>query len=85
MYTARREQADGDFALIGIEFNDAGKAVIVTPPLVNSDGFALLVVASDALDGTGNAATYPLEEDGTTLISEVMSSTRFFRLRAVEE
>ena len=75
----------GDFALIGIEFNDAGKAVVVTPPLVNSDGFALSVVASDALDGTGNAATYLLEEDGTTVIDETVSGSRFFRLKAVEE
>ncbi len=75
----------GAFALIGIEFNDAGKAVIITPPLVNAEGFAFSVVASDALDGTGNAASYPLEADGTTLINETVSGSRFFRLRAVEE
>ena len=75
----------GEFALIGIEFNDAGKAVVVTPPLVNAEGFAFSVVASDALDGTGNAASYPLEADGTTLINETVSGSRFFRLRAVEE
>ena len=75
----------GEFAPIGIEFNDAGKAVVVTPPLVNSDGFEFSVVASDALDGTGNAASYPLEADGTTLINETVSGSRFFRLRAVEE
>lgn len=48
-------------------------------------GFALSVVASDALDGTSNAATYPLEADGTTLINETVSGSRFFRLKAVEE
>ena len=79
------DKPTGDFALIGIEFNDAGKAVVVTPPLVNSDGFALSVVASDALDGTGNATTYLLEEDGTTVIDETVSGSRFFRLKAVEE
>ena len=74
----------GDFTLLGITFNQAGKAVIVTPPLANSRGFAFSVVASDAVDGTGDVATTPLDPSGETVIDEADKAKRFFRLRADE-
>ena len=74
----------GDFALLGIAFNDDGKAVILTPPLVNTSGFTFSVVVSDNVNGTGNSATYDLQPTGETVINETGKSRRFFRLRAVE-
>ena len=74
----------GDFALLGIAFNDDGKAVILTPPLVNTSGFTFTVVVSDNVNGTGNSATYDLDASGETVINETGKSRRFFRLRAVE-
>ena len=80
------DKPTGDFALIGIEFNDAGKAVVVTPPLVNGEGFALSILATDRCDGEGAAATsYPLDPSGKTTIDETVSGSRFFRLKAEEE
>ena len=73
----------GDFALLGIAFNDDGKAVILTPPLVNCSDFAISVVVSDNVDGTGNSATYDLDASGKTVINETGKTSRFFRLRAV--
>ncbi|MBR4170815.1 MAG: hypothetical protein IKR48_04110 [Kiritimatiellae bacterium] len=74
----------GDFILLDIKFNNDDKAVIITPPLVNSDGFVFTIIASDNLDGTGNVATYPLDPSGETLIDEEKHSARFFRLWATE-
>ena len=71
--------------LLDITFNAAGKAVVKTPPLVNSAGFTFTVEASDAPDGTGNAASYPLSASGETVIDETGKTTRFFRLRAVAQ
>jgi hypothetical protein len=80
------DKPTGEFALIGIEFNESGKAVVVTPPLVNSDGFALSILATDRCDGEGAAATsYPLDPSGKTTIDETVSGSRFFRLKAQEE
>ena len=76
-------KATGDFALLGIAFNDDGKAVVVTPPLVNGDDFAFSVVVSDNVNGTGNVATYDLQASGKTVINETGKTQRFFRLRAV--
>ena len=73
----------GAFALLGIAFNNDGKAVIVTPPLVNGSDFAISVVVSDNVDGTGNSATYSLNPSGKTVINETGKTRRFFRLRAV--
>ena len=74
----------GDFTLIGITFDEAGKAVVVTPPLVNGEGFALSVVASDNVTGTGNVAETPLSVSGETTINETGKAKRFFRLKATE-
>ena len=73
-----------NFTLIDITFNDQGQAVVVTPPLVNSAGFTFTVVASDAPDGTGSTASYPLNATGETVINETGKTTRFFHLRVVE-
>ena len=71
--------------LLDITFNAAGKAVIKTPPLVNTTGFTFTIVASDNLDGTGTAASYGLNASGETTIDETGKTKRFFRLRAVEQ
>ena len=74
-----------DPVLIDITFNAQGKAVILTPPLVNTDGFTFTIEATDNVDGTGNAASYPLNASGETVIDETGKTTRFFRLRAVTQ
>ena len=74
-----------DFVLLGISFNDDGKVVILTPPLVNGDDFAFSVVVSDNVNGTENVAVYDLQPSGETVINETGKSRRFFRLRAVEK
>ena len=80
------DKPTGVFTIIGIEFNDAGKAVVVTPPLVNGEGFSLSILATDRCDGEGAAATsYPLDPSGKTTIDETVSGSRFFRLKAQEE
>jgi len=71
--------------LLDITFNEQGKAVILTPPLVNSAGFTFTIGASDNVDGTENAASYPLDASGETVIDETGKTTRFFRLRAVKQ
>ena len=62
----------------------AAAAAPRTPPFANTEGFAFSVLASDNVDGTGNAAETPLEADGTTTIDETGKTKRFFRLRAEE-
>ena len=71
--------------LIDITFNAAGKAVVKTPPLVNSAGFTLTITASDTAAGTGTPASYELNASGETTINETGKATRFFRLKAVEQ
>ena len=74
-----------DPVLLDIAFNEQGKAVILTPPLVNTDGFTFTIEASDNVGGTGNAASYPLDASGETVIDETGKTTRFFRLKAVAQ
>ena len=74
-----------DPVLLDITFNAQGRAVILTPPLVNTTGFTFTIGASDNVDGTGNAASYPLNASGETVIDETGKTTRFFRLRAVTQ
>lgn len=75
-------QPTGDFTLLGIEFNEDGKAVIITPALVNAEGFDITVIASDNVDGTGNIGAIPLNASGRTVINEEKGEARFFRLDA---
>lgn len=70
--------------LITISFDADGRPVIETPSLANGGGFDLSILATDTLDGQ-NAATYPLDPSGETVIPEVDKPTRFFRLMATEE
>lgn len=71
--------------MLDITFNAVGKAVVKTPPLVNSAGFAFTIEAADNVGGTGNVASYPLNASGETAIDETDKVQRFFRLRAVEQ
>ena len=72
-------------ALISISFDDEGRAVIHTPPLVQSvTGFYISVLATDDLIGTGVVA-YPLDPSGKTVIPASAATARFFRLRATEQ
>ena len=72
--TVRCGNSNGGYAV--------GKAVVKTPPLVNGAGFTFTIEASDAPDGTGNAASYQLNDSGETTIDETGKARRFFRLRA---
>ena len=50
---------------------------------MNGSDFAISVVVSDNVDGTGNVAAYDLQSSGKTVINETGKTRRFFRLRAV--
>ena len=54
-----------------------------TPPLVNTDGFDLSLLATDDLVGA-NPATFPLAPSDTNAVPATSSSSRFFRLKAAE-
>lgn len=71
--------------LIDICFDQNGMAIVKTPPVVNREGFALSVIASDTVIGTGNIKTFPLSSDGNTVVDESMYGRRFFRLKAEPE
>ena len=78
----------GDFdetPLLDIGFGADDKAVVKTPPVVNTAGFAYQVLASDnpAFDANGNVDAYDLDPTGATVIPETGATSRFFRLRAV--
>ena len=71
--------------LISISFDKPGWPVIHTPPLdPTTTGFYISIRATDTLDGQ-NAATYPIDASGETVIPEVGKPARFFRLKATEE
>jgi len=69
--------------LLGIAFASDGTALVLTPPLVNTAGFDLSLLATDDLAGA-NPATFPLDPSGTNAVPASSSSTRFFRLKAAE-
>jgi hypothetical protein len=72
--------------LLSISFDASGRPLILTPPLNPvATGFDLSILATDNLDGTGNATTYPLDASGETTINETGKTYRFFRLRAVAQ
>lgn len=68
--------------VLDIAFDANGRAVIKTPPVVNTAGFAYSVVASDDVAGKINVVDYPLAANGTNVIDEASTSARFFRLKA---
>jgi hypothetical protein len=84
-YAFNKPPTLGNFTLLDITFDANGRAVIVTPPLVNTTGFTFTIEASDNLDGTGTAASYSLSASGETTIPETGKTKRFFRLKAVEQ
>ncbi|MBO7653974.1 MAG: hypothetical protein J6U40_03545, partial [Kiritimatiellae bacterium] len=61
------------------------RAVITTPPLVNTEGFTFSILATDTPDGTGASATYSLNASGKTVIDETGKTKRFFSLKAKEK
>ena len=61
--------------------SDRSTALVLTPPLVNTAGFDLSLLATDDLAGA-NPATFPLDPSGTNAVPA--SSSRFFRLKAAE-
>ena len=72
--------------ILSISFDASGRPLILTPPLNPvATGFDLSILATDNLDGTGNATTYPLDASGETTINETGKTYRFFRLRAVAQ
>ena len=77
--------AFADPPLLGISFDEQGRAVIKTPPLVNGTGFDLSILATDAPDAPLSGGTaYPIDRSGSTTIDETDKPARFFRLRATE-
>ena len=72
------------FTLLDITFDEQGRAVVKTPPLKNNVGFTFTIEAWDNVDRTGNAASYPLDPSGETVIDETGRARRFFRLRATQ-
>ncbi len=77
------EGTDG-MRILDLTFNDQGQVVVQTPPVVNSNGFGLSIATANDPAGTQNAASYPLDTDGETVIDEpdTGSRTRFYRLKA---
>ena len=77
--------AFADPPLLGISFDEQGRAVIKTPPLVNTEGFDFSILATDALDSPLSGGTdYPIDQSGETTIPTTDKPARFFRLRATE-
>ena len=70
--------------LLSISFDASGNPVVLTPPLVNGEGFALSILATDTLGGT-NGTAYPLAPSGTNAIPASASPSRFSRLKATEQ
>ena len=73
-----------DPPLLAITFSTNGNPVVLTPQLVNGEGFALSILATTNLNGSG-AVAYPLNASGTNAIPATADPTRFFRLKAEEE
>ena len=74
--------AFADTPILSISLDASGRAVIHTPPLdPTATGFDISIRATDTLDGQ-NAATYPLDASGETVIPETSKPARFFRLQA---
>ena len=70
--------------LLSISFDASGNPVVLTPPLVNGEGFALSILATTNLNGSG-AVPYPLNPSGTNAIPASAAPSRFFRLKAAEQ
>ena len=73
-----------DPPLLGISFDEQGRAVIKTPRLLNEEGFDLSILATDALDGNALSTSYDVDPSGKTTIPTTDKPARFFRLRATK-
>ena len=70
--------------LLSIVFGAGGTPVVLTPPLVNGEGFALSILATEDVAGSSNAVDYALAPSGTNAIPASAAPSRFFRLKAEE-
>ena len=79
------EGTDG-LRILGVTFDEQGRAVVQTPPVANSAGFEVFIVTADDPGGWQYAPSYPLDTDGETVIDEqdTGSRTRFYRLKAAQ-
>jgi len=68
--------------LLSIHFEN-GAPVVVTPPLVNTDGYTFGLLAYDALTNANPSAYWLLSPDGTNAVTGELPA-RFFRLGAEE-
>ena len=80
------EGTDG-LRILDVTFDEQGRAVVQTPRVANSVGFDLSIATADDPGGGQNAASYPLDTDGETVIDEpeTGSRSRFYRLKARPE
>ncbi len=71
--------------IVDLWLDEEGRTVVVTSPLVNTQGFSWAVIAADAPDWPDPVASHPLDPDGETTIDEADtgSRSRFYRLKAV--
>jgi len=68
--------------LLSIHFEN-GAPVVVTPPLVNTDGYFFALLAYDALTNAVPSEDWLLSPDGTNAVPSNLPA-RFFRLGAEE-
>ena len=68
----------------GLAFDDRGRPVIKTPPVVYTNGFSLDVQSADDMGWTENVVGHPLDESGETVVDgpDGGSRTRFYRIVA---
>ena len=69
--------------LIDIEI-EGGNAVVITPPVSNTVGFAVSVVESGDVAGAAVTRRKPLDATGRTVFPMGSAASRFYRLSATE-
>ncbi len=63
---------------------EGGSAVVKTPPVVNTAGFAISVVESGGIAGATVTRRGPLDATGRTVFAMGNADSRFYRLSAME-
>ena len=76
--------AFADPPLLSIAFAADGRPLVLTPPLVNTEGFGLFLLATADAAGISNAVDIALAPSGTNAIPGEIAPARFFRLKATE-
>lgn len=74
--------------ILGVTFDGEGRAVVRTPPIVHSNGFALCISTADDLGWTvSRDDSQRIDRDGETVVDVLGggAGTRFFRLMALPE